>query len=240
MTLPVKILSLVFLCSLPCLLAACASPGTSSTKYQSPAEVKTIPTERVVNKPFSDVWDILVRDLAKSFFVINNIDKASRIVNVSFSSSQPSEYVDCGQSTRTFEYNEEFKKYEYLVANSSTFKVAGSWGPYNNLPTVSHISRRTSLEGRANIYVAPKEDSVTLVTANVRYILSMIHSGTMELSNAYGNVVQHQNLPEKVYTPISFNTNQTGEGEIVPPSTERVLCRSKGILEAQLLDMATH
>src|SRR5690349_12455540 len=98
---PAQSLSVIVLA---CLLSACATPGTSTFKYTEPAPNAAINNEKIVSKPFSDTWDILVRELAKSFFVINNIDKASRIINLSFSTQQPKEYVNCGKSVREFKY----------------------------------------------------------------------------------------------------------------------------------------
>ena len=82
-------------------LLGCATYPTSSYVYMPPNEVK-YDNEAFVDKPFGVVWDELVEQLSKSFYVINNIEKASRIINVSFSTDTPEEYVDCGISTREY------------------------------------------------------------------------------------------------------------------------------------------
>jgi hypothetical protein len=82
-------------------ITGCATQGVSTYKYTDNAPIQ-INNELVVSKPQSQVWDILVKELSKSFYVINNIDKESRIINVSFSSNAPSEYVDCGKTHRTY------------------------------------------------------------------------------------------------------------------------------------------
>src|SRR3972149_6139198 len=84
-----------------CLLFLPNSKGTNTEKYidNSPIQVSN---EIVVSRPQSEVWDILVKELSKSFYVINNIDKESRIIKVSFSSNNPSEYIDCGKAYRTY------------------------------------------------------------------------------------------------------------------------------------------
>ncbi len=78
-------------------LGACATSGAS---YRQPATYN-IETERMLDTPFADVWDMYVAKLSESFFVINNISKDSRLINVSFSVDRPSEFVDCGHATRT-------------------------------------------------------------------------------------------------------------------------------------------
>jgi hypothetical protein len=72
------------------LALGCATQGISRHLYyeNKPVQVKN---EIVVAKPYTQVWDIMVKEIAKSFFVINNIDKESRIINISFSTVLPSE-----------------------------------------------------------------------------------------------------------------------------------------------------
>jgi len=219
-----------------CLLSACATPGTSGYQYREPIKAETVANEAVVKLPFSDTWDLLIGQLAKSFFVINNVEKVSRIINVSFSTDKPEEYVDCGTSERTFQYAKESQTYTYPVAGSNSFKVAGKWGPYQNLPTIGYFNRKTSLEGRINVYVAPK-DNDTIVTVNTRYILTVRASGHGEGMNAVGTVVQTTAFPETLST-VSFNTGQIGSADWgTPQEPQLVKCRSTGKLETEILAM---
>src|SRR3546814_8710634 len=61
----------------------------------------SLTNSRTVNAGFEETWDRLVRNLSSEFFVINNIEKASRIINVSFQTDAPERYVDCGVTHRT-------------------------------------------------------------------------------------------------------------------------------------------
>ena len=226
---PVQFLSVM---ALACLTASCATPGTSGSQYRDPTGAATVANESVVRLPFSDTWDLLIGQLAKSFFVINNVEKVSRLINVSFSTNKPEEYIDCGTTERTFQYAKESQTYTYPVARSNSFKVAGKWGSMQHLPTIAYIDRKTSLEGRINVYVAPK-DNDTIVTVNIRYIFTVRVSGQQEMLSAVGKVVQRISVPE-VISSVSFNTGQIGSQE---PSL--VKCRSTGKLEAEILAMTT-
>lgn len=129
MTRPLLILNQTFsLFVLAISVASCATPGTSGRQYRDPIGVETVANEVVVRLPFSDTWDLLIGQLSKSFFVINNVEKVSRIINVSFSTDKPEEYIDCGTSERTFQYANESQTYTYPVAGSNSFKAAGKWG----------------------------------------------------------------------------------------------------------------
>lgn len=185
----ISVIALVFL------LTACATPGTSGRQYRDPVGAEIAANEAVVRLPFSDTWDLLIGQLAKSFFVINNVEKVSRIINVSFSTDKPEEYIDCGTSERTFQYADESQTYTYPVAGSNSFKAAGKWGAYGNLPSIAYLDRKTSLEGRINVYVAPK-DNDTIVTVNTRYIFTSGMSGQNELINGVGVIVQRVAVPE--------------------------------------------
>jgi hypothetical protein len=226
----------IFCLTLICLVAGCATPGTSGYQYREPVGAEAPRNEAVVKLPFSDTWDLLIGQLAKSFFAINNVEKASRIINLSFSTDKPEDFIDCGTTERSFKYGDQSQNYVYKTAASTSYKTAGKWGPFQNQPSVGSFNRRTSLEGRVNIYVAPKNDD-TIVTVNARYILTSRVSGQQEDMNVYGNVVQRSTLPEQLST-ISFNTGQIGSADMGTPQEPRIVkCRSTGKLEGEILAM---
>ena len=115
----------IFVQPLSIITIGCATPGTSTFDYTPPQKPTKIQNETIVSKPFETVWDSFVRELAKSFYVINNIDKQSRIINVSFSTDTPETYVDCGITTHTYSRGDERQTYKYNLASASTYKMAG-------------------------------------------------------------------------------------------------------------------
>jgi hypothetical protein len=60
-------------------ISGCATQGVNTFNFNDAKPAK-IDNEIVVSKSQSVVWDILVKQLSKSFYIINNIDKASRII----------------------------------------------------------------------------------------------------------------------------------------------------------------
>ena len=198
-------LLLLFVCPL-----ACVGPGKSSLHYQDPTAEERIKNETTFTRSFDDTWDLLIGQLGgyKFFFVINNVEKASRIINLSFSNDKPQDYVDCGITERSFAFQDEKATYNYPVSGSTVYKYAGSWGPKDDLPAVTTVMRKAALEGRINIYVAPK-DNETIVTVNTRYVLTIRSSGQTELFNGYGTIVDHRPLAVEPIT-VSFNTGYTG------------------------------
>lgn len=230
---------LICAASVAVFMFGCATSGRSNFSYVPPSTRVGPPTsETLVHESFDAVWDRLVGRLATGFFVINNIDKASRLINVSYSSDAPGDFVDCGQSTRQFSFKDESQTYTYQVADSSTFKTAATWGPMRNLPLVGQISRRTSVEGRINLYVAPVSQAATKVTANVKYVLKVTVGGFSTAYNAFGVVVNQVPIPQST-NDISFSTAEAGSKEWgTPPNADTVVCRTTGKLEESLLEKA--
>ncbi|MDI6688323.1 MAG: hypothetical protein QME06_08915 [Desulfobacterales bacterium] len=226
-----KILTLLILCSF---LWGCAVAPYASIHYSEPTTIYEISNEKKIDKPFEEVWESLVKNLSKSFFVINNIEKASRIINLSFSTDNPERYVDCWETTRTFNKGNMQKISQYEVASRSTYITGGTCGPYNNLPLTITVNRHPSLEGRVNIYIAP-DGKGTIITVNTKYILSLDADGYAVAENAFGQVVLRENLPSKTPPSCSFNTKTTGNIYLNDPKSGdiNIICSSKGVLKGK-------
>lgn len=221
------------------LFTGCATKGTNLVDYNAPEEL-SIENKIVVNKNFDAVWDTLISNISASFFVINNIDKNSRLINISMTSNSPEEFIDCGRSNRTFSFQKETTNYSYLVAKDSFYKYAGSGGQYNQGPAVHHVNRKTALETRINIYVAPEGDERTNVAVNARYVFTTTTSGKTVYYDVMGMPYPTEyNLPVDSNN-ASFSTQETYRVNASAPGEEPVYlqCKSKGELEAQLLRLA--
>jgi hypothetical protein len=214
-------------------LSGCAPTAISKLEYLPPKTSDVKVNEVSINEPFDTVWDRLVGRLATGFFVINNIDKASRLINVSFSSDSPESYVDCGQTIREFHFQNEEQKYVYNFAQDSTYKVADKWGPLKNLPKISEVVRDTSLEGRINVYVAPQSSNKTKVSVNAKYILRVKIQGHTTEYTAFGSPAQEYTTPE-FSSDVSFTTGQSVSKLF---GNDSVTCRTTGELEKSILGM---
>lgn len=192
------------------ILGGCA---TSNAIY-APPEEKKVENSTVVNGDFDTVWDQLVKKLSADFFVINNIEKASRLINLSFSTNTPSDFIDCGESTRTLKNLRGEDKVFYKSADSAQFDTT------NNLGHMFRINRTTRLEGRTNIYVAP-ETSGTNVSVNTKYVLTVSMQATDISNRQVGSDI-------KTY---DFSTTQ-------PMKKDEVMCVSNGKIEQKIIDFA--
>ena len=150
-------------------------------------------------------------------------------MNVSFSTKEPSEYIDCGTTRRNFTPGfgaGEPEDYVYETAKgSTTFKMAVP-NPQNPTLTMPFsVHRRTNLEGRTNIYLAPKGDKAE-ISVNTRYIFTQNLTAT--------HLVSGQRTTEQGQA-VSFNTGKTGDTEWGGMVLE---CVSKGVIEEDIIKAA--
>lgn len=218
-------------------ITGCATQGVNAYKYNEPVQSK-VENEITVDASYSSVWDKLVRQISKSFYVINNIDKESRIINLTFSTNKPEQYIDCGRTNRTYTQGDKVEKFVYEVAASSDYKAAAPEQPHPSWASYHMIHRRTNLEGRSNIYIAPsdKDNSKTVVSVNTRYIWTVLVTGDYFIENAGGNSFHRGQTTGLSLSPltISFNTSEKGEDN---GAGDKIYCVSKGTLEKEILGL---
>jgi len=79
------------------LVVLCVLPGCASVSFDYRPPTTTIRQNHAkdVSRPKDQVWNDTVAALGQRFFVINNLDKASGLINISYS-GDPARYVDCG------------------------------------------------------------------------------------------------------------------------------------------------
>lgn len=189
-------------------LAGCAG----KMDYIPPQPVGTTKNTITINQPKDMVWKKIIPSLGASFFVINNIDKDSGFINISYS-GDPEKYVDCGtidsfvknargERHYVFPASIGYKEYETLINGQLVF-----------------YKRKMNLEGRVNIVVQEVTEQQTLVSVNTKYIVTK----DIYMSNP-------QNQSQHLNDNISFNTNGSG---MFPNG--RTNCYSTGELEKEIL-----
>ncbi len=148
-------------CSFALILAGCSG----KTMYTPPSEYTAATNEKIVNKPIDKVWKSSVSELGKRFFVINNLDKASGLINISYSGS-PESYIDCGRVYSYVSNARGERTYDFPAAQAEAhYEVMGD-GLY-------HINRKMSLEGRINLIFEPVSVNKTKVTRGRRIVSSL-------------------------------------------------------------------
>ncbi len=200
-----------------CVLAGCAS---ASISLRSP-DISVRPNyTKEVNRPKDSVWNDTVAALGQRFFVINNLDKSSGLINISYN-GDPARYVDCGSFTVTISGPGEKTQTISGAAADAQYETVAPMPPYG-IPGPVQVHRQMSLEGRVNVIFEALTPETTRVTTATRYVL------TRKLTASNGSVPQTDT--------IGFNADEKGSFPRLGtnPTLE---CVSTGELEKSILSV---
>lgn len=105
---------------------------------------------RIVNMSFDKTWEALINYSASTFYGIENFEKDSGLLTLSFGSSNPSEYITGGL-------------WEFIWMNN---KFSGDY--------VDYIDQyhRAELTGKMNIVVSEVDKSHTKIMVSARYVFA--------------------------------------------------------------------
>jgi len=203
-----------------CLMAVGALTGCVSSEFTyTPPTTQPVRAgfTKTINKSRDAVWAAAVPALGKDFFVINNMDKASGLINVSYS-GDPHAFVDCGHFTGFFQ-NAQGRR-DFSFDGSAKDAVYTQYIK----PNAANVQRHLNLDGRINIIFESPTPDTTLVTVNARYVLDKRNN--VQLFTGQSGVNTDQ---------ISFGS--TIPGSFTPTADGTVTqCVATGKLEHTVLD----
>ena len=199
-------------------LMGCAS---SSQNYRPPKHYLA-DNEIVVPLVRDAVWDLIIPALAQRFYVINNIDRTSGFLNVSYS-GDPGRFIDCGViSGEVTDAAGNKETYQFPAAQeSASYKTTFVFGQgiYAE-PRVVNVSRTMELEGRINLVLTESLPKATSIRVNIRYVVTK--------TNRYrGTTVAYRDSHSET---LSFSS---GEVASFPEADTR--CVATGELERDIL-----
>ncbi len=182
--------------------------GCATGNYQPPSSTATIPSKEVtVNAPFNVVWQDLIDYASTNFFGIDQFEKDSGLMTLSFGSKNPSKYIDCGTMSAT--------------AGSKTFN-----GSYVNYLVEK---KEATLSGKMNITVRAISKNQARVRVNARYVFS---APERRVSTFAGIVTD----PSITFTFDSDTPDSVRVANPMPGSPPNRVCRATGAAEKAILD----
>jgi hypothetical protein len=183
--------------------------------YQPPTTLARVENSITLNKSKDEVWKKMVNSIGTSFFVVNNLDKDSGFINVSYS-GDPCRYVDCGWIKSDVSNAAGKRNYNFPACRQHKEYE------YTNKGYLIWVNRKMDLEGRINIIIQEESKNETRLTVNARYIVT---------KNIRGQAIG-TNKTETFNDTISFNS---GGSSSFPHGTT---CSCNGKLEKEILGMA--
>ena len=179
--------------------------------YTPPTDFGIAQNSKSVSKSKDQVWAELIPAISQKFFVINNLDKSSGLINISYA-GDPITYVDCGHITSVVKNARGERTYSFPAARQRQ-----QYEVMNDRVGLAFVDRKVNLEGRLNVIVSEERATKSTVTVNTRYVV-----------NVEGQFSNPQGQSRRDGYTISFNTGATGYGQTIS-------CRPTGNLEAELL-----
>ena len=110
----------------------------------------------IINKSFDETWTSVIDFVNDSFFKIENLEKDSGLITLSFGSNEPENFIDCGD----FEYT--------LFFTGEEFK--GSYIDYAKSGLLA------ALEAQMNIKLQKIDNETTKISINTNYTYSTQHA----------------------------------------------------------------
>lgn len=189
------------------LLSSC---GT--IRYNQPVPLAKAPNSIVIEQPRETFWRAFIPALSTQFFVINNLDKDTGLINLSYG-ADPQQFIDCGRMVLGgFLYKGDFP----VALPDHKFNFQDGYG-------VWWANRQMSLDGRMNIVVQEIDPRKTNVIVIVRYVVNRrlaLGAGSQTLSY--------------VADSVAFSYGEYGNF----PDPHAFSCRSNGALEQSILAIA--
>ena len=110
----------------------------------------------ITNKNFHETWTSVIDFIDDSFFKIQNLEKDSGLITLSFGSNEPENFIDCGDFEYTLFFTGEKFKGSYIdYAKSGLLAV---------------------LEAKMNINIQKIDNESTKVSINTNYKFSTQHA----------------------------------------------------------------
>ena len=189
-------------------------------QYQPPYAPPPANNVKLIDRPRDAVWASTIPAIGSQFFVINNIDKASGLMNISYT-GDPQQYVDCGYVTVKTEGASG-------PDMNLTFPAAKGSVTYQHLQVMDRwqVRRNLTLDGRVNLIFEETSPTQTRVTANTRYVL-----------NRSVNATAAGKYPQSFSDQISFSSGQSGAFEPRSSDSQRTTCIPTGAMERAVLDL---
>jgi len=191
------------------------------TNYVPPTTSLEVDNAKTFPVSYDKTWKAVVAHLSETSFVIDNIDKDSGLITVSFAMDDAQKAIDCGQWTSWVKNMRGRRDY--------SFDGAAPYAKYESLDksTLMTLERNLSLSGKFNILVTEPTEESSRIKVTTRYVPTVKLKVTPLAFDSNFQRVQPRTFTES----FSFNTGQ----EAQLPGAQTV-CRSKGFLEAQILE----
>ncbi len=201
---------------------------TGHYKYTPPAEPAPGNNSIVLNESKDVIWAKMIPNLGKRFFTINNLDKSSGLVNITYK-GDPEAYVDCGQTESQVKNVRGQRTYNFPVSRANQEFEALVEGE------LFVVTRKMVLEGRMNLIFEEIGENKTKISAMAQYILT--NTQTNRQISAIIDTNEKGTMDadlEEVSEAINFNSNGSASFRTTIANAK---CQPTGKFERDVLSL---
>ena len=180
-------------------LAGCAVK--TEVSYQRP-QFYPVEESMVYDAGLEKVWDTAVKSIGGSFFALDQVQKASRTMTLSFTAATPADFVDCGVLTYT--NTGGMGDDETVTIDGAAHEARYIYADGASQPR--EVVRTTTLEGKADLVFSAEGKGKTRVTVKTRYTVGVVNKGYMPVVDGYSEGV----MPFATNSSVVFSGGQTG------------------------------
>lgn len=204
-------------------LSGCAGQFT----YTPPGSPAPGSNSIILNESKDVIWTKMIPKLGERFFTINNLDKSSGLVNITYK-GDPEAYVDCGRTESRVKNVRGERTYDFPVsrANQEFEAFIGS--------ELFVVTRKMVLEGRMNLIFEEMGENKTKISAKAQYVLT--NTQTNRQISALIDTNEKGTMDadiEEVTEAINFNSNGSASFRTIPNAK----CQPTGKFEKDVLSL---
>lgn len=209
----------LFLCAM---LVGCVSKIDSTISMPQDYEDNNTHT---LDAKYDQVWKATVDAVGHSFFVIENVQKDSGIITLSFSANTPKDFIDCGKIVETGKLHGREYNNSYDGAESNTMRI---FTPQDGSLPFQAI-RTLTLSGKMNVLVKKVTEVSTSITINTRYVVELTYTGSQPVQIGYHVIYR----PVSMSTAMNFTNKEAGSFS----GHSGLVCKSKMKVETDLFNL---
>lgn len=145
--------------------------GCSTARYTAPSAPQKPSFTTVINEGYDQTWEAVIDHVSSTFFAIENFEKESGLITVTFGSDDPDEFINCGN---------------HFVKITRNYRTQTFDGPYETFV----VGMNGSFSGRMNISAREISKEKTEVRVNAKYILQDAYGHTWNFnSGSFGEAI---------------------------------------------------
>jgi len=227
-----KTMLMLTVLSVLAILGGCAASPATQIYHHTLAKERKIENTVVIDKPFEQAWNDIIKRMTVTQYRINNIEKSSRIINLDFQADTATDvekYIDCGASTRVITFKGKPRNFNYALAGTQSYEMVEK----NNYFYWYEVSPHVNLTGTVNVYMSPLNAKQTELSVNARYALRRVLSGKYYTQRRDG---EYRESGDFHWDPIRVTLTTKKPG--IYAEKPFVQCVSTGALEKEFLNYA--